>query len=152
MSFAGASNASTAWRIGSCEIWTSPPNPFSNSRIIPTAPATASAQSVRVTPDMKLRGANRPKLANSNVSQKTRRARNGFGVPWPSCWVNSHTCVADLGSKRHSLIQPPFVALICRFQGKHRILDLLEKSVCCGIAEKLPIPTAEGRQRSIQCS
>ena len=53
------------------------------------APATANAHNVRVTADIKLRGVNRPKLANSNVSQKTRRARNGFGVPWPSCWVSS---------------------------------------------------------------
>src|SRR5215468_7986991 len=83
-----ASNALTAWCIGCGETWTSPPNPFSNSRIIPTAPATASAHSVSVTADVKLGGANRPKLANSKVSQKTRRARNAFGVPCPTCWAN----------------------------------------------------------------
>src|SRR5215813_8765925 len=85
-----ASNTSTAWRIGCGEIWISPPKPRSNSRIIPTAPATASAHSVRVTAEVKLGGANKPKLANSKVSQKTRRATNAFGVPCPTCWANSH--------------------------------------------------------------
>src|SRR5262245_63255579 len=76
-----------------------PSEPFSNSRIIPTAPATASAHSVRVTADIKLRGANRPKLPNSKVSQKTRRATTAFGVPCPSCCVNSQR-VSDRKSTR----------------------------------------------------
>src|SRR6516164_6886593 len=89
LAVASASNVLTAWSIGCGEIWISPPNPRSNSRIIPNAPATASAQSVRVTADVRLRGANRPKLANSKVSQNTRRARNAFGVPCLICCANN---------------------------------------------------------------
>src|SRR5215469_12910853 len=89
LAVASASNVLTAWSIGCGEIWISPPNPRSNSRIIPNAPATASAQSVRVTADVRLRGANRPKLANSKVSQNTRRARNAFGVPCLTCCANN---------------------------------------------------------------
>jgi hypothetical protein len=56
------------WRI-----WINPPKPFSNSRIIPTAPATASAHRERVIADVKCGGANRPKLTNSMVNQKLRQ-------------------------------------------------------------------------------
>src|SRR3954465_11976202 len=62
----------TACRIGSDEIRITPPKPCSSSRIMAMAPATASAHNVNVTAHVRLRGAKRPKLANSKVNQKTR--------------------------------------------------------------------------------
>ena len=73
----------TAWCIGCGEIWIRPPSPCSNSRIIPTAPETASAQSARVAADVKLRGANRAKLAKRRVNQKTRSATNAYSCNVP---------------------------------------------------------------------
>ena len=82
----------TAFRIGSGEIRTLPPKPCSNSRNIATAPATASAHKAKVTAAAELRGANKPKLANSSASQTTRRATNAFGVPcrvYLQSWMKS---------------------------------------------------------------
>src|SRR5262249_28318194 len=74
-------NLLTTWCIGWGEIWTSPPKPRSNSRIIPNAPATASAQSVRVTADVRLRGANSPKLANSRLARILGERRTLLAFP-----------------------------------------------------------------------
>ena len=50
------------------------------------APAMAIAHRVIKSMEVAFLGANRPKLANSDVSQKASRAMNAFGVPWPTCW------------------------------------------------------------------
>ncbi len=74
----------TASRIGSGEkIWITLPKPCSSSRNIETAPATASADKVRITADVRLRGANRSKLANSNASQKIRSPTKKRGGSFP---------------------------------------------------------------------
>src|SRR5438477_9623136 len=43
--------------------------------------------------------------------------------------------VTDFPSKRHRLIQPPFVAWTCSFHRKYRIFELLEQFVCPRISE-----------------
>jgi len=53
------------------------------------APDTASAHSVKANAATRLCGANRPKLANSEVSQKVRRPTNAFGVLSALCWASS---------------------------------------------------------------
>ncbi len=51
---------SRAWRIGTLEMWIMPSNGVCRSRIIITAPETATAQNTSAATAVMLRGANRP--------------------------------------------------------------------------------------------
>jgi len=102
-------------------------NPCSSSRIIPTAPATASADSVRMTADVKFLGANSPKLANNKASQKTKRATNAFGVLCSTCWARNRKAVSPILPS--SVIACPshhWSRGSCRFQRKQQIFKPLE--------------------------
>jgi hypothetical protein len=81
-----------------------------------------------VTADVRFGGANRPKLANSKVSQKQSEER--FWGSLPDLLGQQPACIADLRGKRHSLPQPPLVAGICGFQGKQQILEPLKQFAC----------------------
>src|SRR5262249_48352390 len=142
LAVASASNVLTAWCIGSGEIWISPPNPRSNPRIIPNAPATASAQSVRVTADVRLRGANRPKLANSNVSQTQTEAEEflrhllGDG-PRPAKDVEAEAKEAGIAWRTVNRAKKPWAFSPSGKQTAVTALGLL--GACIGLCQAAPI-------------
>jgi hypothetical protein len=106
------------------------------------APPTASAHSVRIITDVKLRGANKPKLAKSKVSQKTRRATNAFGVPCPTCCANSQPVSPILAA---SVIACPSHH---RSRGSAGFKASSESSSCCSSSYVDELP----RSTSARCS
>ena len=62
MGLFGSFILSTVCCIGAGEMCSIPLNGRSNSRIISTPPETATAHKTKVKADIKLRGANKPKL------------------------------------------------------------------------------------------